>query len=137
MSSRKPHKFTAAGGRSVVIWGSTSKLDALLNDVNPTSATDKPLGSTDVAPHSRKRYPGATAIQVAGHDRITDPNRGFNGAVLPGKLFWLETGAGLTLQTRQFNYTGLLADLKAVVDAKAKGQVTLRASSGEAWTYGS
>jgi hypothetical protein len=141
MAKRKALLLTPAGGSAatrVTVYADETKLAQFVSQIVYASDQNLPNQTAEVEAHTRRRYPGGPAINVAAHSRIYDPNRGYNQSVLPGMPFWLERTDALGDKTvRQFTYVGKLTNLKDAIRDHRIGEVTLRGPSGDAWDFGS
>ena len=106
-----------------------------LGSTAPTAVT------TEVAGHSRRRYPGGPTSGVDPHERTGLPPAPGGGGAKPGERFWCErttgTGANRVTQARQFTYQGKWSDLRAFAEAAKTGlPFTLRNHSGRSDVIG-
>jgi len=135
----KAHHKKSGNGRVVNIYGDTAKLREFFNDIEPVGRSIVTQGQTTVAGYTRRRYPNAPGVEVAGHPRLVDKNRGVELGTMPGQPFWLERPEGPLgapkRKVRQFSYIGRLSDLKKICADGISGTFTLRGPSGAGVSY--
>jgi hypothetical protein len=136
----KATHIETANNRKVKIFGDTEKLKQVLTSVTVDGETIQPPGTSTVTAFSRKRYPGAPAVQVAGHPRAVNKNPGTELGIMPGKTFFVERpGSKVPLVKRklyQFAYSGRWCDVQKVFETKGIGKFVLRGATGAGTRYG-
>jgi hypothetical protein len=134
-SNEQPHTFTVTGGKPVVIWADTTKLQKFLPTALPDIDEGPTVNPVSVPASSVSRYPGDPAPYQRGQHvrRVLRAERAFYQAT-PGQAFTVETVIALSdpveYDVVQFTFTGAFVDLHALFLADAAMDLILRSPVG-------
>lgn len=133
----RPHRVTG-GGKAIVIWGETEKLEIFLSGIDSAPITVGVPRTVRVEQHTVRRYPGDPGYTRKAHNRTFDPDIGLQGGITPGRPFWIEDFvltddlAAIGIDSYQFSLQGPFYALKAYCRANATQDFRLRTAGGRA-----
>jgi hypothetical protein len=138
MSRGLPHPVQIVG-RTIVLWGETSRLSELFGDLTPAAEEVGELRTIAVEETRYRKYSGGPLLTRRAHNRTFDTNRGIPNLARPGRRFWVEPPdaelLGITIRNNpdQFTFQGAWFALKALAFRELPTGWVIRSTGGRAF----